>query len=67
MNYIICGVIGYLLGSFPTAFILLKKFKSIDIREQGSTNIGALNSFRVSKSKMLGVLVLLIDMTKGIA
>ncbi|MBU1101018.1 MAG: glycerol-3-phosphate acyltransferase [Bacteroidetes bacterium] len=67
MNYILCGVIGYLLGSFPTAFILLKKFKSIDIREQGSTNIGALNSFRVSKSKLLGVLVLLIDMTKGAA
>lgn len=59
--------ISYLVGSFPTAYIFLKKFKNIDITQAGSGNVGALNSYQVSSSKIIGLLVLLIDLIKGIA
>ena len=65
MNYFLSIFIGYILGSIPTAYLLLKRSKGIDIRESGSGNVGALNSYEVSKSKVIGVLVLLIDFAKG--
>ncbi len=66
MNFLISAIIGYLLGSFPTAFVVLKFSKGIDITEKGSGNVGAMNTFDVSKSKILGMLVLLIDALKGL-
>ncbi len=60
-------LIGYLIGSFPTAYIILKHYKSIDIRTAGSGNVGTLNSFKVSKSKWIGFSVLIIDLLKGFA
>ncbi len=65
MEYLICSVIGYLLGSFPTAFLLLKKTKGVDITKNGSGNVGAFNSLRISKSKLIGLSVLIIDFGKG--
>ncbi|MBU2494651.1 MAG: glycerol-3-phosphate acyltransferase [Bacteroidetes bacterium] len=65
MNYLIAILTGYLLGSFPTAYVLLKKYKQIDIRQSGSQNVGALNSYEVSESKLIGLSVLLIDALKG--
>jgi glycerol-3-phosphate acyltransferase PlsY len=66
MEFLVSILIGYLIGSFPTAYILLKKFKSIDITQNGSGNVGALNSLKVSKSKSIGTVVLLIDLLKGL-
>jgi len=66
MNYLLPAVIGYLLGSFPTAYIVLRKTHSIDIRETGSGNVGAMNSFEISKSKIIGILVFLVDALKGL-
>ncbi|MGA8265758.1 MAG: glycerol-3-phosphate acyltransferase [Ignavibacteriaceae bacterium] len=66
MNYLLCATIGYLLGSIPTAYIVLKKTHQIDIRETGSGNVGAMNSFEISKSKVIGILVFLIDALKGL-
>ena len=66
MDYLISICMGYLLGSFPTAFFILKKAKEIDITNSGSGNVGAYNSYEVSKSKTLGLLVLLIDALKGL-
>jgi acyl phosphate:glycerol-3-phosphate acyltransferase len=66
MNYILSISIGYILGSFPTAYILLKRQKGIDITRNGSGNVGALNSFEVSSSKSIGIAVLLIDLVKGL-
>lgn len=66
MNYILSIIIGLILGSFPTGYILLKKFKNIDITQNGSANVGALNSFKVSKSKLIALVVLLIDLLKGL-
>jgi len=67
MEYLISSTIGYLLGSFPSAYILLKMTKGTDITKEGSGNVGAMNSFEVTNSKMIGISVFLLDFLKGIA
>jgi glycerol-3-phosphate acyltransferase PlsY len=67
MEYLISSLIGYLLGSFPSAYIFLKKAKGIDITKEGSGNVGAMNSFDVSNSKVIGYSVFLVDFLKGAA
>lgn len=57
---------GYLLGSIPTAVWIGKFFYKIDVREYGSGNAGATNTFRVL-GKKAGIPVLLIDVLKGFA
>jgi glycerol-3-phosphate acyltransferase PlsY len=57
---------GYLLGSIPTAVWIGKFFYKIDVREYGSGNAGATNTFRVL-GKRAGIPVLLIDVLKGLA
>jgi acyl phosphate:glycerol-3-phosphate acyltransferase len=64
-NYFSISVLSFLIGSFPTAFLLVRKHSGKDLRAEGSGNIGALNAFEVSKSKRIGILVLLIDLIKG--
>ncbi len=66
MNYLICVVTGYLLGSIPTGYLILKRDKGIDIRQAGSGNVGALNAMETSGSKAIGLLVLFIDALKGL-
>lgn len=61
---IISLVITYLLGSIPTAY-WFGLIKGIDIRTQGSGNVGATNAFRVL-GKELGSVVLFIDILKGL-
>lgn len=56
----------YLLGSIPTAVWWGKGFYHIDVREFGSGNAGATNTFRVL-GKKAGIPVLIIDILKGIA
>ncbi len=56
----------YLLGSIPTAVWIGKAFFSIDVREFGSGNAGATNTFRVL-GKSAGIPVLIIDILKGTA
>jgi len=56
--------IAYLLGSFPTAYILGRLFKKFDIREFGSGNVGAVNIYRAA-GFIPGVLTVLIDIAKG--
>jgi len=59
-------VIGaYLLGSVPFGLILTKKFTSVNIRTEGSGNIGATNVRRLAGTK-LGVLTLAGDLLKGV-
>jgi acyl phosphate:glycerol-3-phosphate acyltransferase len=60
---IIAALVGYLLGSIPTGFVLARA-KGIDIRTVGSGNIGATNVFRVL-GKSAGLFVLLVDGGKG--
>ena len=60
---IICA---YMIGSIPTALIISRKFFGIDIREYGSGNMGATNTFRVLGSKY-GTIVMVCDILKGMA
>jgi glycerol-3-phosphate acyltransferase PlsY len=59
-------IIGYFIGSLPTAYIILKYRKGLDIRKEGSGNVGTLNSYEVTNSKLIGLTVLAIDLLKGI-
>lgn len=59
-------VLSYLCGSIPTSVWWGKAFFGIDVREHGSHNAGATNTFRVLGPKA-GIPVLLIDMLKGFA
>jgi glycerol-3-phosphate acyltransferase PlsY len=63
-DFILFGLIAYLLGSIPTAVWIGKAYYGLDVREHGSKNAGATNTFRVLGKKP-GILVLLIDITKG--
>lgn len=56
----------YLLGSIPTSVWIGKRFYNIDVREFGSGNAGATNTFRVL-GKRAGIPVLIIDILKGSA
>lgn len=58
--------VAYLLGSFPTGFLLGKVLKGIDIREHGSNSTGATNVLR-TLGKGPGVTVLIVDILKGAA
>jgi acyl phosphate:glycerol-3-phosphate acyltransferase len=57
-------LMAYLIGSIPTAVWIGRFFYGIDVREHGSGNSGATNTFRVI-GKRAGVPVLLIDIFKG--
>ena len=54
----------YLLGSVPWGAILTRVFSDVDIRSEGSGNIGAYNVFRVA-GKSLGLMTLGGDLLKG--
>lgn len=64
IDYFIFGISAYLLGSVPTAVWLGKAKYGIDVREHGSKNAGATNTFRVLGKKP-GIAVLFIDILKG--
>ena len=56
----------YLVGSFPTAYVLLKWSKGLDVRTVGSGNVGATNVARVA-GWQAGVIVFVVDLGKGLA
>ncbi len=57
-------ILAYLIGSIPTALIISKHFFNIDIRDYGSGNMGATNTFRVLGPKY-GTIVMVMDILKG--
>lgn len=59
-------VIAYFIGSIPTALLISKRFFGIDIRDYGSGNMGATNTFRVLGSRY-GTMVMVFDILKGMA
>ena len=71
-NFFLISLIAYLIGSFPTAYLITKKLIGRDIRKIGSGNIGATNAFRalkeVGKKKLALIfflMILVVDMAKG--
>ena len=74
MNYPVhdvfyAAIMGYFLGSLP-AGVIAGKIKGVDLRKEGSGNIGFTNAYRVLgkdwSGKLLSVMVLLWDMGKGL-
>lgn len=65
MNEVILLIFSYLIGSIPTAVWVSKVVYNIDIRDYGSGNAGATNTFRVLGSKW-GSFVMVVDMLKGL-
>jgi acyl phosphate:glycerol-3-phosphate acyltransferase len=65
MNEILLIVAAYLIGSIPTAVLVSKIFFDIDIRDYGSGNSGATNTYRVLGAKW-GTVVMVVDMLKAI-
>ena len=65
-NTVIAIIIGYLLGSFPAAYLAGRLRKGIDIREVGSKNMGAMNVY-YEVGPVEAALVTLADLGKGIA
>jgi glycerol-3-phosphate acyltransferase PlsY len=65
MNEVILIILAYMLGSIPTSLIISKTQFNIDIRDYGSGNAGATNTFRVLGSRW-GSIVMVLDMLKGL-
>lgn len=63
--YIFCIIAAYLLGSIPTSVWVGRIWFGLDIREHGSGNAGATNTFRVL-GKKAGIFVMLVDILKGL-
>ena len=64
LSIILGATMAYLLGSIPSGLWIGRKFFQIDIRQHGSGNLGATNSFRIL-GKKAGTIVLLMDLLKG--
>ncbi|MBS1579254.1 MAG: glycerol-3-phosphate 1-O-acyltransferase PlsY [Bacteroidetes bacterium] len=65
MEEAILLVLAYLIGSIPTSVWVSRYFFEIDIRDYGSGNAGATNTYRVLGSKW-GTFVMVADMLKGV-
>ena len=65
MDYLIIGIVSYLMGSIPFGLILTKIFLNKDIRDIGSGNIGATNALRTG-NKFIGYATLILDIVKAI-
>jgi acyl phosphate:glycerol-3-phosphate acyltransferase len=62
---LISAVCGYLLGSIPFGYLLVRIFRGADVRATGSGNVGATNVARTSP--VLGLFTLFLDAIKGVA
>ncbi len=60
------GIMGYVIGSIPSAYLITKWKTGIDLRREGSKNIGARNAFEVTGNKSIGSVVLAMDILKGL-
>ena len=65
MNELMLIVLAYLIGSIPTSIWVSKAIFGIDIRQFGSGNPGATNTFRVLGSNW-GAFVMTVDISKGL-
>ncbi|ASG31633.1 acyl-phosphate glycerol 3-phosphate acyltransferase [Fusobacterium animalis] len=64
MTFFCLIILSYFFGAIPSGVWIGKIFKNIDVRDYGSKNSGATNSYRVLGAK-LGIAVLIIDVLKG--
>lgn len=66
MFFALLILLAYIIGSVPSSVWLGRRFYGVDVRDHGSGNAGATNTFRVL-GKGPGVAVLALDVLKGMA
>ena len=66
MQYVLAFIGSYLLGSISMAYVFVRQAKGIDIRKEGSGNVGAFNVHFVTGSKFLSIAVGILDGAKGL-
>ena len=64
LNNVIAVLLAYFIGSIPSAIWVSKWFFGVDVRDYGSNNAGATNTFRVI-GRVAGFIVLFFDILKG--
>jgi glycerol-3-phosphate acyltransferase PlsY len=65
MLMLVILIAAYLVGSFPTAYFVVKRISKVDIRAAGSGNVGGFNAYEVSGRRSAGILVAAVDVFKG--
>jgi len=69
-NWFVAGLVaavsGYLIGSFPSAYLVARLFTGKDIRRLGGGNVGGLNTYKTI-GLLPAVIVILLDIGKGAA
>lgn len=63
---IICGITGYVIGSIPFGWIIVKLVKGEDVRNYGSGRTGGTNVFRAAGAPA-GIITAMLDVLKGVA
>lgn len=63
MDLFLFSVLGYLMGSIPTALLIGQKYFNKDIRKEGSGNMGGTNAGRVL-GRQTGIIVSVLDILK---
>lgn len=66
MLHILLYIASYLVGSIPTAYLVTRMFKKVDIRSAGSGNVGGMNAYRVA-GLLPGAITITLDILKGAA
>jgi acyl phosphate:glycerol-3-phosphate acyltransferase len=66
MSEVLLIILAYIIGSVPTSVWVSKHFFGVDIRDYGSGNAGATNTYRVLGAKW-GTFVMIVDVLKGAA
>ena len=65
LSFAVSVVLAYLIGSFPTSFLLARAMRGVDIRQVGSKNAGATNVLR-TVGKLPALITLIVDILKGV-
>ena len=65
IRFLALAIAAYLIGSLPSAFIVVRLSRGTDLRTVESGSVGALNAFRATGAGWIGVVVLLLDIGKG--
>jgi len=60
-------ILSFFLGTIPFAYLIVKKASGTDIRNEGTGNVGAMNSYDITHKKHIGVFVFIADCMKGVA
>jgi len=62
---LLCGLVGYLIGSIPFGWIIVKVLKGVDVRQVGSGRTGGTNVFRAA-GFAAGITTAILDVLKGV-